>query len=129
MSRRRKRKPWLERETDQMFAFGDLMLAILKMYSNYKSGKYSPFSGSKSVIISKNSNDATYSSISTRRRTVSKSVQREVWRRDEGRCIECGSNENLEFDHIIPFSKGGSNTARNIQLLCENCNRSKAAKI
>lgn len=37
--------------------------------------------------------------------------------------------ENLEFDHIIPHSKGGANTYRNIQLLCEPCNRSKSAKI
>lgn len=63
------------------------------------------------------------------RRTISKEVQREVWRRDEGRCVECGSKELLEFDHIIPLSKGGSNTTRNIQLLCEKCNRSKAANI
>ena len=38
-------------------------------------------------------------------------------------------NQKLEFDHLIPFSKGGSNTYRNIQLLCEPCNRSKSAKI
>ena len=60
-----------------------------------------------------------------RSRHIPKKVQREVWRRDQGKCVECGSKENLEFDHIIPFSKGGSNTARNIQLLCENCNRKK----
>lgn len=64
-----------------------------------------------------------------RSRTIPKHVQREVWRRDMGRCVECGSQERLEFDHIIPFSKGGSNTARNIQLLCEKCNRSKYNKI
>jgi 5-methylcytosine-specific restriction endonuclease McrA len=52
-----------------------------------------------------------------------------VWRRDEGRCAKCGSRENLEFDHIIPVSKGGSNTARNIQLLCEKCNREKGDSI
>jgi len=56
-------------------------------------------------------------------------VQREVWRRDQGRCVLCQSQEYLELDHIIPFSKGGSNTARNIQLLCESCNRKKGAKI
>ena len=58
-------------------------------------------------------------------RYISKAVQREVWRRDMGRCVECGSKELLEYDHIIPFSRGGSSTVRNIQLLCERCNRSK----
>lgn len=58
-------------------------------------------------------------------RHIPKEVQREVWRRDEGRCVRCGSRLNLEFDHIIPISKGGSNTARNVQLLCEKCNRDK----
>ena len=62
-------------------------------------------------------------------RHIPASVKREVWRRDEGRCVECGSKENLEYDHIIPFSKGGSNTARNIQILCENCNSSKRDNI
>jgi hypothetical protein len=62
-------------------------------------------------------------------RRISQTVKDKVWRRDEGKCIECGSNEKLEFDHIIPFSKGGANTYRNIQLLCEPCNRSKSDKI
>ena len=53
----------------------------------------------------------------------------EVWRRDGGKCTRCDSRENLEYDHIIPLSRGGSNTARNIELLCEKCNRSKGANI
>ena len=52
-----------------------------------------------------------------------------VWRRDGGKCVKCGSKKNLEYDHIIPVSMGGSNTARNIQLLCEECNRSKGASL
>lgn len=63
------------------------------------------------------------------RKTLPKDVKVFVWRRDNGRCVECGSKEKLEFDHIIPVSKGGSNTARNIQLLCESCNRKKSNKI
>jgi len=62
-------------------------------------------------------------------RSISITVRNEVWRRDNGRCVGCGSNERLEFDHIIPYSRGGSNTARNIQLLCESCNRGKGITI
>lgn len=64
-----------------------------------------------------------------RSRTITQEVKDRVWNRDGGKCVECGSNENLEFDHIIPFSKGGANTYRNIQLLCEPCNRKKSANI
>jgi 5-methylcytosine-specific restriction endonuclease McrA len=56
-------------------------------------------------------------------------IRREVWRRDGGKCVKCGSRKNLEYDHIIPVSKGGSNTARNIELLCEVCNRVKSDSI
>jgi 5-methylcytosine-specific restriction endonuclease McrA len=52
-----------------------------------------------------------------------------VWQRDKGCCVKCGSRERLEFDHIIPVSAGGSSTERNIQLLCESCNRSKGSTI
>mgnify|MGYP000120482121 CR=1 FL=1 len=62
-------------------------------------------------------------------KTWDKEVKDKVWNRDGGKCVECGSNEKLEFDHIIPFSKGGSNTYRNIQLLCEECNRKKSNQI
>lgn len=62
-------------------------------------------------------------------RQISQQVKDLVWNRDNGQCRECGSNERLEFDHIIPFSKGGANTYRNIQLLCEPCNRKKSNKI
>ncbi len=52
-----------------------------------------------------------------------------VWRRDGGKCTRCGSRERLEYDHIVPVSKGGSNTPRNIELLCEQCNRRKSDRI
>lgn len=62
-------------------------------------------------------------------RIISKEVKDLVWNRDGGKCVQCSSNARLEFDHIIPFSKGGSNTYRNIQLLCEECNRKKTNKL
>lgn len=60
------------------------------------------------------------------RTAIPKDVQREVWRRDGGKCQKCGSRENLEFDHIIAVALGGSNTVRNIQLLCSRCNGIKS---
>ena len=62
-------------------------------------------------------------------RIIPQSVKDAVWRRDGGKCTICNSQELLEFDHIIPFSLGGSNTYRNVQLLCQSCNRKKSAHI
>lgn len=64
-----------------------------------------------------------------RRKPIPDDVKMFVWQRDGGRCVKCGSQENLEYDHIIPLSKGGSNTVRNIQILCERCNRSKGGNL
>ncbi len=63
------------------------------------------------------------------RQPIPDSVKMYVWKRDNGRCVICGSQEKLEYDHIIPVSMGGSNTERNIQLLCEKHNRSKGANL
>jgi hypothetical protein len=63
------------------------------------------------------------------REAIPERVRHEVWRRDRGICVECGSRGRLEFDHIIPVSRGGSNTVRNVELRCEPCNRRKGARI
>jgi len=77
-------------------------------------------------IIVRATMPAVDSTLANGREPIPKAVQREVWRRDNARCVECGSQERLEFDHIIAVAKGGGNTARNLQLLCETCNRSKS---
>jgi len=40
-------------------------------------------------------------------------------------CAECGSNDNLHLDHIVPLSRGGKHTVGNLQMLCGKCNLSK----
>lgn len=67
--------------------------------------------------------------VAPRRRAIPRAVQREVWQRDGGRCVECGTDARLCFDHIVPFSLGGGETVRNIQLLCERCNLAKSNRL
>ncbi|WP_226388948.1 HNH endonuclease [Penaeicola halotolerans] len=62
----------------------------------------------------------------TQSRYVSETTKKVVYTRDGGKCQCCESVVDLEYDHIVPFSCGGSNDASNIQLLCMKCNRSKS---
>jgi hypothetical protein len=63
------------------------------------------------------------------RDAIPSAVRRAVWQRDQGQCARCGRRDKLEFDHIVPVSRGGANTERNIELLCELCNRQKSCRI
>ena len=67
------------------------------------------------------------SSVKRNTRAIPQDVKIEVAVRDGGRCRQCSSNKELHFDHVIPWSKGGSSTVDNIQLLCGTCNRRKGA--
>jgi 5-methylcytosine-specific restriction endonuclease McrA len=51
-----------------------------------------------------------------------------VMKRDHFACVKCGASGygvKLEVDHIVPFSKGGTDALDNLQTLCFNCNRGK----
>ncbi len=63
-------------------------------------------------------------------RIIPSEVKMQVWKRDHGECVLCGSSENLHFDHDLPFSRGGTSlTSKNVRLLCMRHNLKKSAKI
>lgn len=103
-----------------LYSEEDIGLLILELYDKGRrrleklKQLYSPFPDEQS---------------SGQRPRIPERIRIEVWRRDGGKCARCGSRKNLEFDHIVPISKSGSNTARNIELLCERCNREKSGNV
>ena len=63
-------------------------------------------------------------------RDIPRPVQFRVLKRDNQVCRMCGKHvreEDIHFDHIIPWSKGGSSDENNVQLLCDECNLKKSA--
>ncbi len=64
-----------------------------------------------------------------RRERIPEEVRLFVWTRDEGRCVRCSAEDDLQFDHVIPFARGGGNAPENIQVLCGACNRAKGDQI
>lgn len=65
----------------------------------------------------------------TVRGAIPDDVKQYVWTRDGGCCRQCGSNVELQFDHVIPVAYGGATTAANLQILCGPCNRRKGASV
>ena len=52
-----------------------------------------------------------------------------VYERQKGICSKCKKHfeiNEMEADHITPWSKGGHTTIENCQMLCKNCNRTKS---
>jgi len=64
----------------------------------------------------------------TESRYIPDDVRIAVFARDKGRCISCARADDLQYDHIVPFSRGGTTTVDNLQLKCGRCNRRKSNK-
>ena len=81
------------------------------------------------VIDAKASVDVSFGE-SKRRRIIPSQIKLEVWKRDEGKCTKCGAQDELHFDHILPFSKGVTSLkTENVQILCARHNLQKSANI
>jgi len=64
------------------------------------------------------------------RRAIPSWVKQEVYKRDKGRCVVCGAEDQLHFDHDLPYSKGGTGlTPHNVRILCARHNLQKGARI
>lgn len=58
-----------------------------------------------------------------------KRISKEVFERDGYTCTYCEKTGGvLEVDHVIPFSKGGSDDIDNLTTACRKCNRQKRDK-
>ena len=65
------------------------------------------------------------------RRRLRESQRRSAYDRQGGVCPKCGKRfaiEEMDADHITPWSKGGHTVPSNLQMLCRECNRRKGAK-
>ena len=79
------------------------------------------------VLLNQHNRQVVYKQAGSR--SIPQEVKVAVYQRDGGKCVECQETDYLEYDHIIPFSKGGATSVNNIQLLCRSCNLAKSDSI
>ena len=64
-------------------------------------------------------------------RTFTESQKRAAYEKQKGKCPHCKEHfeiEEMEGDHIKPWSEGGHTLPSNLQMLCKDCNRRKGKK-
>lgn len=72
--------------------------------------------------------DRQVESIIVKRAMIPESLRDAVYERDDYRCVQCGSTDDLTLDHVVPFSVGGQTTMENLRTLCRSCNSKKGAR-
>jgi hypothetical protein len=82
------------------------------------------------VAVEGDDDSVIHRAVVPRRRIIPTSVKLAVWKRDGGKCVECGATDELHFDHDLPWFKGGTSiTEENVQLLCARHNLQKHDRI
>lgn len=110
------------------------------LYNRYKDGKYDPKTLEARIVALMEDDDVTKKSgiyeyllggaekcLSIR--SFSLCMSRAAYERQKGICPKCGKHcemEEMQADHITPWSKGGKTTPENCQMLCAPCNRKKS---
>lgn len=87
--------------------------------------EYDEITSKKGIYEYVLSGDEKYLSI----RAFKDNEKRKVYERQKGICAKCGNHfklDEMEADHITPWSRGGHTTIENCQMLCKNCNRTKS---
>lgn len=65
-------------------------------------------------------------------RRIPRHVMIRVGRRDNSTCQVCARNlldNEIQFDHIVPITRGGPSEESNVRVICGTCNRAKSAKV
>lgn len=113
-----------------------------KLYDQFKDEKYDTKKLEEEISTLMQDDDVSkksgiYEYILTRNekalniRTFSDNMKREAYEKQKGICHKCKNHfelEEMEADHITPWSKGGKTNAENCRMLCRNCNREKSDK-
>ena len=110
------------------------------LYNQYKDAELDPDSLEKQIQQLMMDDDVTnkkgiYSFILTKNerflsiRSFTENQKREAFERQRGVCSTCGNTftiQEMQADHITPWSKGGKTVTNNCQMLCCECNRKKS---
>lgn len=70
--------------------------------------------------------DSHAGKIAIKRPVVPESLRNKIFEHDGHKCRQCGATDDLQLDHIVPLSRGGETVEKNLQTLCETCNKQKA---
>ena len=109
-------------------------------FNKYNNGSYDPKELETKIIelmededVTKNSGIYEYVVDGNEKhlsiRAFTPKMSRAAYERQQGVCPKCGKHfeiNEMQADHIIPWSKGGKTIPENCQMLCANCNREKS---